>query len=82
VGEINRLVRLPAIASPRASHHSDHRTDHQIHDYLHLAAALGANPDPLPPKLEITAAEMRQGAALFGRANRRLPASPPLTCLD
>ena len=24
---------------------------HQIHEYLHLAAALGANPQPLPPRL-------------------------------
>jgi heptosyltransferase-2 len=60
VSEINRLIRLPAVASPPASRHSDPRTAHQIHDYLHLAAALGANPEPLPPKLEITAAEIRQ----------------------
>ena len=28
---------------------------HQIHEYLHLAAALGANPEPLPPQLFVDA---------------------------
>src|SRR6266436_3026228 len=26
---------------------------HQIHEYLHLASCLGANPAPLPPRLEV-----------------------------
>ena len=30
---------------------------HQMHDYLRLAGALGANPLPLPPKLEIPSRE-------------------------
>jgi heptosyltransferase II len=60
VSEINHLIRLPAATAPPDSRHSDPRTAHQIHDYLHLAAALGANAEPLPPRLEITAAEMRQ----------------------
>jgi heptosyltransferase-2 len=34
---------------------------HQIHEYLHLAAALGANPEPLPPQLFVTLQEI--GAA-------------------
>ena len=63
VREVNRLVRLPAGALPPATRHSPHRTTHQIHDYLHLAAALGANPDPLPPKLEIAPAEIQQAEA-------------------
>ena len=33
---------------------------HQIHEYLHLAAVLGANPEPLPPRLEITAVEIQE----------------------
>jgi heptosyltransferase-2 len=49
-------VGAPSSATPRPQD----RTAHQIYDYLHLAAALGANPEPLPPKLEITAAEMRE----------------------
>jgi len=59
VGEINRLIRLtPTPAAP-----STPTTAHQIHDWLHLAAALGANTDPLPPKLEVTAAEVQQADA-------------------
>lgn len=30
---------------------------HQIHEYLRLVAALGANPEPLPPRLQITPSE-------------------------
>ena len=38
---------------------------HQIHDYLHLAAALGANPEPLPPRLVIDPGEMEQARKKF-----------------
>ena len=31
---------------------------HQVHEYLHLAAALGANPEPLPPCLKVTPEEI------------------------
>jgi heptosyltransferase-2 len=65
--EINRLVRSPttdAHNSPRTTHHAP-RTTHHIHDYLHLSAALGANPEPLPPRLEVTPAEMQQADDAF-----------------
>lgn len=63
--EVKRLVRQ-SLDCPRAAHAPPpHRTPHQVHDYLHLAAALGANPEPLPPRLEITAAEMRQAEEVF-----------------
>src|ERR1039457_1429147 len=58
VGEIRRLVRLTAGGPLHAAEDAPPRAAHQIYDYLHLAAALGANPEPLPPRLEITAAEM------------------------
>ncbi len=47
VGEINRLIRQPAPAAvlPAAAQHT--------HQYLHLAAALGANSDPLPPSITV-----------------------------
>ena len=32
---------------------------HQIHEYLHLAAALGANPEPLAPQLFVTPEEIQ-----------------------
>jgi heptosyltransferase-2 len=65
VDEVNRLVRLPAGTPPAATGHPHSRTIHQIHDYLCLGAALGANPEPLPPKLEISAAETRQTEDAF-----------------
>ncbi|HOC55593.1 MAG TPA: lipopolysaccharide heptosyltransferase II [Verrucomicrobiota bacterium] len=63
--EVKRLVRLPLDRRPAAGAPAPSRTLHQVHDYLHLAAALGANPAPLPPLLEITAAEMRQAQDAF-----------------
>ena len=60
VSEVKRLVRLPGAAPSPAAARPQDRAAHQIHDYLHLAAALGANPAPLPPRLEITAAEIRE----------------------
>jgi heptosyltransferase-2 len=41
-------------------------TVHQLHHYLHLVAALGANPDPLPPRLEVTARETAAVRKRFG----------------
>ena len=38
---------------------------HQIHEYLHLAAALGANPGPLPPQLFITPEEAEAARKKF-----------------
>ena len=60
VSEVRRLISLPAGTASPASERPQERSAHQINDYLHLVAALGANPEPLPPKLEITAAEMQQ----------------------
>jgi heptosyltransferase-2 len=61
-GEIKRLVAVTSAPSteiapvpggevPPAAHH--------IHQYLHLAAALGADPAPLPPRLEVTEEEVQ-----------------------
>jgi heptosyltransferase-2 len=60
VSEVRRLTSLPAGAPSSAILHPHDRPAHQIYDYLHLTAALGANPEPLPPKLEISAAEIQQ----------------------
>ena len=60
LSEINRLVRSPANEA-----HGPPRTTHHIHGYLHLAAALGANSEPLPPRLEVTPEEMRQADDAF-----------------
>jgi heptosyltransferase-2 len=78
VNEVNRLVRLPAGASPPGASQSHNRTSHQIHDYLHLAAALGADTEPLPPKLEISATEIRQAEGTFlSNARNTAPGAAP-----
>ena len=78
VNEVNRLVRLPAGVSSPGVGQSHNRTIHQIHDYLHLAAALGANTEPLPPMLEISAAEIRQAEDVFlSNARNPVPGTAP-----
>jgi heptosyltransferase-2 len=42
-----------------------HSPAHQIHDYLHLIAALGANPEPLPTQLVVTPGEIKATAQKF-----------------
>jgi heptosyltransferase-2 len=81
VKEVNRLILLPAGRPPPAPRPAPSRTTHQINDYLYLAAALSANPEPLPPKLEISAAEIRQAEdALLSdtrpKAQRSAPGQP------
>jgi heptosyltransferase II len=51
-GEIHELIRTPKPATlPPA-------TSHQIYEYLHLTAALGANPKPLAPQLHVDKLEL------------------------
>jgi heptosyltransferase-2 len=40
----------------RITHHAE---SHQIYDYLHLASALGTNPEPVPPQLFIRNEEVQ-----------------------
>jgi len=42
------------------------KSAHQIFEYLHLAAALGANPRPLPPQLSVTPEEIEVARKKFG----------------
>ena len=39
---------------------------HQTREYLHLAAALGTNPEPLAPQLAVTPVEIEAAASKFG----------------
>jgi len=70
--EINRLIQPGAAITetkfPAAAHH--------IYQYLHLASALGAKPDPLPPKLVVTPEAVANFAAKFKLAGNS--ATPPL----
>ena len=61
--EVNRLIAgdvtgqpLPSAVSPAA---------HHIHQYLHLAAGLGASPEPLPPSLCVLDDEVTAAAKKF-----------------
>ncbi len=41
-------------------------TAHQIHEYLHLVAALGANPEPIAPQLFVAPGEIDAAKKKFG----------------
>ena len=73
--EIKRLLTSPpspALSLPPAAHH--------IHHYLHLAAALGASPEPVAPRILVTEAE---AMAIRQRFGVPLPdAAPPLFGLN
>ncbi len=62
--EINRLIREGAPATPAVQPIGAHH----IYQYLHLTAALGAKPEPLPPRLVVPDAAVAQFAAKFGLA--------------
>jgi len=53
---LSEIQRRIAANVPRETFPS---TAHHVHDYLHLAAALGANEAPLPPLLHVTEEEVR-----------------------
>lgn len=55
-GQVRQLVRTP----PTMTHPLSAITagSHQIHGYLHLTAALGADPTPVAPKLEVAPEEL------------------------
>lgn len=59
--EIKTLISQPLV-TPRSIPPSSHH----IHDYLHLAAALGANPEPLAPQLFVIPEEVDAAAKQFG----------------
>jgi heptosyltransferase-2 len=51
IQELNRTGLPSSLAAiPASAHH--------LNQYLHLVAALGANPKPIPPKLEVTQDEV------------------------
>ena len=69
VSEIRQLVA--ADVNRRTPHENRAFTSaatsgHQIHEYLHLAAALGANPEPLPPQLFVLPDEIEAAKKKFG----------------
>lgn len=68
--EIKRLIaQVPPVARPPAIPASAH----QLHEYLNLAGALGANPEPLPPQLFVTPEEIETVQRKFGLENVSQP---------
>jgi heptosyltransferase-2 len=51
---------------PRAEREQPPTTAHHVFDYLHLAAGLGANEEPVPPRLQVAAQEIEEGLRRFG----------------
>jgi heptosyltransferase-2 len=60
IQELNRAEASPRASIPASAHH--------LHQYLHLVAALGAKPDPVSPKVEVTPEEVTAVRSRFGRA--------------
>jgi heptosyltransferase-2 len=63
VHEIKTLIS--AAGANNVSRFTFPDSSHQVHDYLHLVAALGANPEPLPPQLALTPGEIKGAAQKF-----------------
>lgn len=61
--EIRRLISLPTTSAARPLPPAAH----QIHLYLHLAAAVGANPEPVAPRIPVAESETRDFAAQWLR---------------
>ncbi|HEX4265017.1 MAG TPA: lipopolysaccharide heptosyltransferase II [Verrucomicrobiae bacterium] len=53
-----------------------HPSGHQVHDYLHLVAALGANPEPLPAQLVVTPGEIKGAAQKFNLTDQFTKSRP------
>ena len=63
VNEIKALIAANPRSVPRKSQYSS--SAHQSREYLHLGAALGANPEPLPAALFVTPQEVEVARQKF-----------------
>ncbi|MGA2278692.1 MAG: lipopolysaccharide heptosyltransferase II [Verrucomicrobiota bacterium] len=70
VAEISSLVSgtgLQPVNHPNTGQRSVPPSNaHQIHEYLHLVAVLGANPEPMPPQLVVNPDEIEAAKKKFG----------------
>jgi heptosyltransferase-2 len=62
--EVNHLISQTPDPIPQTP-----SSAHQTHEYLHLIAALGANPQPLAPQLAVTPEEIEAAKKKFGLEN-------------
>jgi heptosyltransferase-2 len=77
VAEIKKLTS--AAPSEHVARFTFPESAHQIHDYLHLVAALGANPEPLLPQIVVTPDEVKAVAQKF---NVQFPGNRPIFGLN
>jgi len=76
---VNEIKTLIAQAHPdHASRIAYPPSAHHLHQYLHLVAALGASPEPLPPRLVVTPEEIAAVAKKFGLDTASTGARPLL----
>ena len=68
ITEIKDLMRSPT-RSQSSNLDPQPASAHHIHQYLHLTAALGANPGPVAPRLVVTEAEMAAAKNKFALAD-------------
>ena len=64
VGEIKSLIADNS--KPKTKNQKPDPATHHIHEYLHLAATLGANAEPLAPQLFVTPEEIEAAKIKFG----------------
>jgi heptosyltransferase-2 len=78
--EIQQLTARNPISHP-AHHPAIPAAAHQLHEYLQLAAALGANPAPLAPQLAVTPEEIEAAKQKFGLENLNRTGGSPVPLL-
>ncbi len=66
VGEIKRLIGQDVSSSNASPTQAPGSSAHQIHEYLGLAAAVGADATPVAPQLHVLQAELAAAAQRFG----------------
>ena len=64
--EIHQLIKHTVSEIGNRKSEIGNASAHQIHEYLHLVAALGASPEPLPPLLVVTPDEIEAVKTKFG----------------
>ncbi|MBI3851313.1 MAG: lipopolysaccharide heptosyltransferase II [Verrucomicrobia bacterium] len=72
--EIKQLINSTSASDHHASRITHHDPAHHLHQYLHLAAALGANPEPLTPQLFVAPEEVAAARKKCGLAEIAQPA--------
>ena len=71
--EIHRLIRRTVSEIGNRKSEIGNASAHQIHEYLHLVAALGANPEPMPPMLFVAPEEIAVAKKKFGMDEIKRP---------